>query len=108
MPEEKEPLDDVQQYHNDCVIMNLMMAHPGWQTLLSRWAKKRQSLETKILKQEVDVQVGGTTKSEDGKITIVVLNKDEDKIKLAFIKTLENEFRNYQAEAVKPLEAQDE
>ena len=103
----EEPVDGHIQYHNDCILMSQFMALPGWQVFLKRWAEKKKRLELKILKTEVDIEIGGIEKKTvKGKsdITILVLNKDENKIKKTFIESLESEFKDYQAEANRQLE----
>ena len=103
----EQSMDALLEYHNQSVAISQMMSHPGFAVLMEVWAKKKERLKDRIERTETDIEVGGIEKKDDN-ITIVILNKDENKIKKAAIEMLEREFKAYQAEAAKPAEAQDE
>ena len=90
-------------YHDKAVLINAMMLTDGWKAFNSWFSEKKKALEERISRNETDIEIGGIEKKDDN-ITIVVLNKDELKIRLAFIRILESELQGFQIEATKPEE----
>ena len=103
----QDEINTNEQYHAEAVAINSMMQHPGWSVFMERWERKKKALQERTIREEIDIEVGGIEKKGEN-ITLVILNKDENKIKLAFLKLLEREFRELQLESARQPEANDE
>jgi hypothetical protein len=87
-------------YHDEAVLITSFIKTEGGQALLARWARQKKTVEAKIARNETDLEVAAVEKKGEN-ITIVVLNKDELKIRLSFLNLIEKEFKDMQIEAAK-------
>lgn len=87
-------------YHDKCVIINSLMQQEGWKTLEAEFVCMKNSCLEKLARCESGLEVAGVEQKSHG-VTIVVLNKDILQHELAFWKTLEKKFYEWQIEALK-------
>jgi len=96
MEEKKEP-----NFHDEAVLITSFLKSEGGQAFINRIERQKKHLELKVQRSESDIEVSAVEKKGDN-ITIVVLNKDENKIKLGLQNALLGEFELLKNEAAKP------
>lgn len=104
---DKKPIFPDPLFHEEAVLISSVFQQPGWIKWLERISRKKESLALKMSRNETDIEVAAVEKKAKG-ITIVVLNKDVNKLAYDLLVSLENEFKELQIEAARKPEEENE
>lgn len=102
-----EPSFPDAKYHEEAVKIAAIMQTEGWKAYVERLQRKKATYVRLMERGEIDLDVSAVEKKGDN-VTLVVVNKDVNKIAHDFILALEREFRDLQIEAARQPEVENE